>query len=166
MSGFGLRPGFAHVIDLGVEEARARIVGQAGSDGSLCEVLSFPGFICLRIPEDRRRFWSPRLHLSLEAEGEGKTRVSGTYGPNANMWSSFLYGYLLVGSAGLFSGILGWCQAALGMRAWGLWIFYPMLAAVAGMYLLGRIGRKLGERQTMELHRLYEAAAGCGVDLC
>jgi hypothetical protein len=166
MSGFGLRPGFAHVIDLGVEEARARIVGQAGKDGSLCEVLSFPGFICLRIPEERRRFWSPRLHLSLEAEGEGKTRVSGTYGPNASMWSSFLYGYLLVGSAGLFSGILGWCQAALGMRAWGLWIFYPMLAAAAGMYLLGRGGRKLGERQTMELHRLYEAAAGRGVDFC
>lgn len=153
-------------MELGAEDARARIVGVAGQNRTKCEVLDFPGFICLRVPEDKRRFWSPRLHLSLEAEGDGKTLVCGTYGPNANMWSSFLYGYLLVGSAGLFSGILGWCQSSLGMRAWGLWIFYPMLAAAAGMYLLGRIGRKLGGRQTMELHRLYEEAAGCTVDLC
>lgn len=166
MSGFGLRPAFSHLMDLGAEEARARIVGGVVKNPTMCEVLAFPGFICLRVPADRRRFWSPRLHLSLEAEGEGKTRVSGTYGPNANMWSSFLYGYLLVGSAGLFSGILGWCQSALGMRAWGLWIFFPMLAAAAGMYLLGHIGRKLGERQTMELHRIYEEAAGCTVDIC
>jgi hypothetical protein len=164
MSDFGLRPGFSHVLDLGAEEARALIVGRIGNNGSECEVLSFPGFICLRVAQDRRRFWSPRLHLSLEALGEGKTRVSGTYGPNANMWSSFLYGYLLVGSVGLFSGILGWCQYALGLWAWGLWIFHPMLAATAGMFLLGHLGRKLGQRQTLELHRIYEQAACCTVD--
>lgn len=166
MSGFGLRPSLSHVMDLDVEEVRQRIVESIGTDGSRCEVLSFPGFICLRVPEEKRRFWSPRLHLSLEAEGEAKTRVCGTYGPNASMWSSFLYGYLLVGSVGLFSGILGWCQFTLGMRPWGWWIFFPMLAAMGGMYLLGRTGRKLGERQTMELHRIYQAAVGCDIDLC
>jgi hypothetical protein len=165
MSAFGLRPGFIHVMDLGVEEARRSIVGCLGDGREMYEVLSFPGFICLRIPEQRRRFWSPRLHLSLEAEGAGHTRVCGTYGPNASMWSSFLYGYLLVGSVGLFSGILGWCQSSLGMRAWGLWIFFPMLAAAAGMYVLGRVGRQLGGKQTMELHQFFEHAVGRRIDL-
>jgi hypothetical protein len=164
MSGLRLRPGFSHVLDLGVEEARTTITRHAG-DGGECEVLDFPGFVCLRIPERERRFWSPRLHLSLEPEGEGKTRVQGTYGPNANMWSSFLYGYLLVGSAGLFSGILGFCQWSLGMCAWGLWIFATMLAGAIGMYGAACAGRRLAQAQTLLLHRIYEQSVGTAVEL-
>ena len=160
MSSFRLRPRFSHVIDLGIEEARERIVGQVKLNGSRCEVKSFPGFISLRIPEADSHYWSPRLNLSLEADGEGKTVVQGTYGPNANMWSSFLYGYLLVGSVGLFSGILGFCQYWLGMQAWGLWIFGTMLAIAIGMYMLAQFGQKVGAQQTFLLHQIYESAVG------
>lgn len=165
MSSFRLRPGFSHVIDLAPEELRERIASEVERHGSRCEVRSFPGFICLRVPPESRRFWSPRLHLSLEPHANGGTHVSGTYGPNANMWSSFLYGYLLVGSVGLFSGILGWCQWSLGITAWGLWIFWVMLAAAIGMYVLAQLGQKLGARQTFLLHLIYEQAVGMEVEV-
>lgn len=164
MSGFGLRPSFSHLIESGVEESRRQLVAKVEESGAPCEVKSFPGFVCLRVPVEERRFWSPRLNLSLEDEN-GATRVHGAYGPNANMWSSFLYGYLLVGSAGLFSGILGLCQWKLGNTAWGLWIFTAMAAIAAGLYLAGRMGRTLGERQTRELHRIYESAVGRDVEI-
>ncbi len=165
MSSFRPRPRFSHVLELGVEEARTWIVGQVKKNESRCEVKNFPGFICLRVPEQDRHYWSPRLNISLEAEGEGRTLVQGTYGPNANMWSSFLYGYLLVGSLGLFSGILGYCQWSLGMQAWGLWVFGTMLAIAIGMYLLAQFGQKIGAKQTFLLHQIYEAAVEREVDI-
>ncbi len=165
MSSFRLRPGFSDLLEVGVEEARAKIVGQVEKNASRCEVKSFPGFICLRIPEADRHFWTPRLNLSLEALEDGKTLVRGTYGPNANMWSSFLYGYLVVGSVGLFSAILGCCQWFLGMRPWGLWIFVTMLSLAIGMYVLAQLGQKLGARQTFLLHQIYESALGREVEI-
>ncbi len=97
---------------------------------------------------------------NLEKQGEDQTRVEGIYGPNANMWSSFLYAYLIVGSAGLFSGILGACQYVLEMTPWGLWIFGALLAIAAGLYLLAQFGQKVGAQQTFLLHQIYESAVG------
>jgi hypothetical protein len=165
MSSFRLRPCFSHVLNFPVEEARDKIVRQVERDAAGCEVKSFPGFVCLRIPEADRHYWSPRLNLSLDAAGEGKTLVSGTYGPNVNMWASFLYGYLIVGSLGIFSLILGCCQWVLEMWPWGLWVFALMLALAVGMYLSAQFGQKLAAQQTFKLHRIYESAVGQEVEI-
>lgn len=165
MSSFRLRPSFSHVIDLGVDEARQKIVQSASQEAARCEVKDFDGFVCLRVPESERHYWSPRLNLSLDSDGDGRTRVEGIYGPNANMWSSFLYGYLLVGSGGLFSGILGYCQWTLGMQTWGLWVFGVLVAVAIGMYLVAQFGQKIGARQTFQLHQIYEAAVGMTVEV-
>jgi hypothetical protein len=158
-----VRPRFTQTLKGDPEAVRARLAG--AFDPARCECKSFPGYLSLFVPEAERHFGSPRLTLNLETEGETHTRVEGVYGPNANLWSAFLYAWLLVGSAGLFSGILGACQAHLGMRPWGLWIFAVMAAAGLGLYLLAQLGRRLGEAQTLQLHQLYEAAAGKAVAL-
>lgn len=165
MSSFRLRPRFTHLLELGVQETRDRIVQKVKSDGGRCEVKSFPGFVCLRIPEADRHYWSPRLNLSLDENEDGHTVIQGTYGPNANMWSSFLYGYLLVGSVGLFSGMLGACQSCLGMTPWGLWVFGATLAIAIGMYLMAQFGQKLAAQQTFLLHQIYESAVGQHVEI-
>jgi len=146
-----------------VEAACALIVNHAREQADRCEVKSFPGYVSLHVVEQDSQYWSPRLSLSLEPEGTGKTRVDGTYGPSTNVWAAFLYGYLLVGSIGLFSGLLGACQFWLGMQAWGLWIATLMLLIAAGMYLSAQFGQKIGAQQTFTLHQIYEAAVGQAV---
>lgn len=165
MSSFRIRPRFSQVIELAIDEARERIVREVNEGEHHCEVKSFPGFICLRIPEEERHFWSPRLNLSLDPAEDGKTRIEGTYGPNANVWSLFLYGYLLSGSVGLFSGTLGFAQWMIGMRPWGLWIFSVMLAVGIGLYLFAQFGQKMGAQQTFRLHQIFEAAMGRTVEI-
>lgn len=165
MSSFRLRPRFTHRLDLDVEKARETIVARVKESAARCEVKSFPGFVCLRVPEEERHYWSPRLNLSLESEVGGKTRVEGTYGPNATMWASFLYGYLIIGSIGVFSGIFGACQWWIGDSAWGLWIFGAMVAAAAGLYISAQFGQKIGVQQTFQLHQIYQAAVGHEVDI-
>lgn len=146
-----------------VESACALIVNHAREQADRCELKSFPGYVSLHVVEKESQYWSPRLSLSLEPEGKGKTRVDGTYGPSTNVWAAFLYGYLLVGSIGLFSGLLGVCQFWLGMQAWGLWIATLMLLIAAGMYLSAQFGQKIGAQQTFQLHQIYEAAVGQSV---
>lgn len=160
MSSFRVRPRFSQVLDMPLEEARTQIVEGAKEHADRCEVKSFPGYICLRIPEPQRHFWSPRLNLSLDPTDEGKTRIEGTYGPNANVWSIFLYGYLLTGTMGTFSGVFGFAQWMIGAYPWALWIFGTMVAIAAGMYVSAQFGQKLGAQQTFVLHQTYETAMG------
>ncbi|HRH97109.1 MAG TPA: hypothetical protein PLB55_14305 [Prosthecobacter sp.] len=160
-----LRPRFTQVLDMGVDAARELIASGACRHEDRCEVKSFPGYVSLHVLEKDSQYWSPRLNLSLEPEPDGRTRVTGTYGPNANVWSAFLYGYLLVGSAGVFAGLLGLCQWWLGMTAWGLWIFFAMLGIAAGMCVMAQCGQKVGEQQTLVLHQVYEDVVGMRVDI-
>jgi hypothetical protein len=101
------------------------------ADAGRFEVKNFEGFVCLRIAEQRRRFWTPRLTLGLYGEADGSTRIEGVYGPSANVWSIFLYSYLLSGLVAMFSGFFGLAQWLVGEpRAWGLWIFGGALLVV------------------------------------
>ena len=165
MSSFRLRPRFSHVIDADIETARHTIVSSAQQHADRCSVKSFPGYVSLHILEKDTHYWSPRLSLSLEPELEGKTRIDGTYGPHTDVWSAFLYGYMLVGLIGIFSGLLGACQLWLNMPAWGLWIATAMLIIAIGMYLLAQFGQKIGAQQTFLLHQIYEQAVGATIEI-
>ncbi len=165
MSSFGIRPHFSETVDLDPGDIQTKIVREVEQTKACCEIKNFPGYLCLRIPEEERHFWSPQLTLSIDATEEGKTQLSGIYGPNANVWSIFIYGYLLTGSIGLFSGILGGVQWHLDELAWGLWIFPATVAIAVGLYLLAQFGQKLGAAQTFQLHQIYESAMGRRVEI-
>jgi len=160
MSSFRIRPRFTQTVDLDLEESRARIVDGLTAHDKRFEVKCFPGYITLRIPEQDRHFWTPRLTLSLYEAAEGGTRIEGIYGPNANVWSIFLYAYLFIGSAGLFAGIFGFCQWMIGIHAWGLWLLAALIGLAATLYFIAQLGQKLGAWQTFQLHQAYEAAIG------
>ena len=165
MSSFRLRPQFSIHLPGGVDEVRRQLAEDLKKHNARFDVKSFPGYLSLRVPEAEQHYWSPQLQISLDADDGGQTCLSGIYGPNTNMWASFLYGYLIVGSVGLFSGLLGACQLCIGDSPWGLWIFAAMVAAALGLYFSAQMGQKLGARQTFELHQIVEAAVGRTIEI-
>lgn len=165
MSSFALRPHFEQVLDWQVEEAQARLLRGIQVGEYCCEPQSFPGFVCLRIPEHERHFWSPRLNLSFEPVDGQYTQVKGVYGPNANVWSLFLYGYLIIGTLAFFAGSLAIVQLIIGHSPWAFWFLGAMLLAAAGLYVLAQFGQKLGATQQFRLHQIYEGAVGGLVDI-
>jgi hypothetical protein len=165
MSSFFVRPRFSQIIPMDEPTIQAQLIRKIRESGTDFEVKLFPEFICVRIPENERKFWSPRLTLSLEANPNGGTLVHGIYGPNAEFWSFYLYTGLIITSIALFSGILGVCQHSLGMNAWGLWVFSGSLGIALGLYLMAKVGQKLAAHQTFRLHQAYEAALGTSVDV-
>lgn len=165
MSSFHVRPRFDQTLGIDAEAIRERLIGHVRDCGVAFEVKVFPDFICVRMPVADRKFWSPRLNLSLEPGADGRTVVHGIYGPNASFWSFYLYAGLITASLALFSGILGFCQKTLGMTPWGLWVFGVALAAGGGLYLMAQTGQKLAAQQTFRLHQAYEAALGTSVEV-
>ncbi|MBB5351918.1 hypothetical protein HNR46_002157 [Haloferula luteola] len=158
MSQFGFRPHFTLERPGSPAEEQRRLAASLQRLGETFKIKSFPGFLCLRVPPAERHFWSPRLHVSFEPTEQGHTQLDGVYGPNANLWSLFLYGYLLASSAGLFGGALGWAQHALAKPAWGFAILAGALALALGLYLVAQFGQKIAAQQTFRLHQLIEAA--------
>lgn len=166
MSSFRIRPVFTQTIPLGMTEVQDRITQAVERDGDgRFEVKRFPCFLCLRIREADRHFWSPRLNMSLESTPEGHTRINGIYGPNASVWGLFLYGYMAIGMSGLFSAALGFAQCAMGKHPWGLWLLGLMIALAITLYLIAQFGQKLGAQQMFMLHQAYEAAVGTMVEV-
>ncbi len=165
MSSFHLRPSFSLVLDSPAEAAREGIVAQLKNDKAPCDVKTFPGLVSLYIPDAETHFWSPRLSVSIDPRDEGGSLLQGTYGPDTNVWAIFVYGYLLTGSAGLFSGILGFCQWKLGYHPWALWIFAVAVVGAVGLYVFAQFGQKLGARQTILLHQMFEKAVGRTVEI-
>ena len=166
MSSFRIRPVFSQTIPLARAEVQQRIAHAVDRDGGgRFEVKNFPNFICLRIREEDRHFWSPRLNLSIEEEVGGHTRIEGTYGPNASVWGLFLYSYLTVGMLGTFAGALGLAQHTMGRHPWGYWLLAALVLLAGGLYLTAQLGQKLGARQMFMLHQAYESAIGTMVDV-
>lgn len=160
MSSFRIRPRFTHTVPLSPEETRRHLLAGLARQASNFEVKDFPGYICLHFPPAERHFWTPRLALDLALMPEGTTRIEGTYGPDAELWSLFLYGYLIVGVLGSFAGILSGAQLMIEAEPWGLWVLAGLALFAALLYLSAQLGQKLGAWQTFQLHQAYQAAIG------
>lgn len=160
MSSFHVRPRFEQTVDLSPDSVREKTVERISTCETRCTVKTFPGFVRLRIPQEERHFWSPRLTLSLYETEDGKTRICGMYGPNGNVWGLFLYAYLFVGFLGLVAAIVGISQWAVGKPPVFLWGLVVALAGVVALYLTAQFGQKLGANQTFRLHQAYERAMG------
>jgi hypothetical protein len=160
MSSFRLRPSFSHTLDSNLEQTRARLLASLALASPALEVKDFPGFIGLHIAAAERRYWSPRLFLSLTATSDGATRIDGTYGPEMEIWAVFLYGYLITGLLGTFAGILGAAQMLTEADPWGFWVVGAMALIAAVLYLSAQLGQKFGAWQTFQLHQAYQSAVG------
>ncbi len=159
LSSFRVRPRFEQTFAASPASVHAAFVRGLAAHAPALEVRPTNGFIGIHIPDTERHRWSPRLFLSLEAVPGAGTRVVGIYGPEIEIWSVFLYGYLGSGMIGTFAGIVGFTQWRLGQSAWGLWVCAAMAMLALLLYLFAQLGQKFGAYQTFQLHQTYTAVA-------
>lgn len=165
MSSFHIRPRFEHTVASAPAATRARLLASLQKREGIFEVRAFPEFIGIHIADRRRKYWSPRLFLSLDPTQEGGTRISGTYGPEIEIWGVFLYGYLITGLLGTFSAILGFAQRVIASYPWAFYVTGAMAVVACLLYLGAQLGQKLGAWQTFELHQAYQEAIGQSAEI-
>lgn len=165
MSSFRIRPRFTQTVEFSLAETRERLLCAFAGHSPAYDIKVFPEFIGIHIADQDRRYWSPRLFLSLKSTTENTTLVEGIYGPECEIWSIFVYGYFVTGMLGTFSGILGFAQRHIDSYPWGLWVCGTMIVLAALLYLFAQLGQKLGAWQTFQLHQAYQTAVGLRAEI-
>ncbi len=163
MTSFRVRPRFRQETSLEVEAVKERIQSRLHQPDCPCQGYIVPGFhthITLKIPKQEQHYWSPQLHLTLEAKAEGGTLIRGLYGPNPSVWGMFAFGYGVLIALFTFTAIIGFSLWSLKMDTTILWFLPIIVVLLAGLYMVAQFGQKLGAEQTFALHHFYEETLG------
>jgi hypothetical protein len=155
MTSFRIRPRFSVQTNMAPDAVKLRFSEALTRPDASFEGAFFPQHIILRLPEDARHLWSPRLEIALEPHDEG-TLIRGLYGPSPQVWTFFTISYGAIGVLALFVTIIGTSQLMLDLPGHTLWAL-PLLGGIAlFLYMLSQTGQKLGAEQTFALHHFFE----------
>lgn len=121
-----------------------------------------PAHCLLRVPAERRYFWSPELDLTFEPLEEAGAprpgvRVRCLFAPSPPVWTGFVFVYAVLGLVGLAGGVLGLAQLASGATPWGLAVPPAALALFGFVYGATFIGQGLAATQMYEMRSYLDA---------
>lgn len=110
--------------------------------------------VFIKFPKKEQHFWSPQLHLEINADTDNTAIVHGLFGPNPTVWTLFMFLHFIV--AGLFFGFVIWAYTTKTLgNSYTLQLCLTILMIVIWfvLYFAGRIGRAKG---MPEMHQLND----------
>ena len=147
-----LRPRFKFDIERD-NEVLLKLFEDSKSSQSDFKVSRVDDHVFIKFPKEKQHFWSPQLHLEINAKENGNSTIHGLFGPNPTVCTMFMFFHFI--AAGLFFGFGIWAytNATLGNSyaiQLSLTLFMVVLWFV--LYFAGRIGRKKGKPEMYQLH--------------
>ena len=151
-----LRPTFTVPVDRPREEAiealRARIAEEPELEGRW---RGKGRWVEIYLPEEERKIWSPYLSIRMDEKRQG-CAVFGRFAPHPEVWTFFMFLYVLVAFIFLFGATFGYVQWASNEPAWGLWAVWiggPILILI---HVASFVGSRLGQEQMARLKREWD----------
>lgn len=99
-----------------------------------------------------RHLWSPWLHVEVEQRDSGSL-VRAKYSPHPNLWTSFAFGYLTLGTLVFFAGFFALAQTLIGQGTWAWWVTIASLVGMFVMWVTAKVGQQLAHDQMIELRQ-------------
>lgn len=130
----------------------------AGTANLNYKIVRVDDHVFIRLPQHRQQFWSPQLHLEINANERQTATLRGLFGPNPTVWTMFMFLHFVVAGLFIAFGIWAYSNWALSKTyhlALGL-----MLAMVGVWFLLyfaGRFGRRKGKSEMLALYGFMES---------
>jgi len=157
MSGLELRPRFKIESDLSADKVIQILCNNIRDKEAPCDGSVLTNHAVLRVPQDQVHFWSPQLNLDVSEQEKGSL-IRGLFGPSPGVWTMFMFFYMGVGVIGLFGLFYGLSQWTLNQEPTALWSVPIILLIELTIYMIGRAGKKLGNKQMHQLHAILERA--------
>lgn len=100
----------------------------------------------LFVPQAERRFFSPWLSVTAEADGDG-ARVRGRFGPHPSLWTGYMVGFFALGTTAVLAATWAYAQWALAHPPRALWCVAVSAVLAGALYVASLVGQRLGEHQ-------------------
>lgn len=160
MADIELRPRFSHSTPCDVETLVKVLHEQARHASPPLEGIFTPEHCVLRLPEERRSFWSPELDLTFEPLSDEPlhgVRLRGLFAPRPSVWTGFAFVYAVLAAVALASGLYGLAQMGLGQATSGFSVAMAAALALGGLYAASLVGQGLAAGEMYELRAHLDA---------
>lgn len=156
MSELKFRPRFKIETALTPEEAESRIKLRFNSPHNF-ESSFVKGHYILRIPANRRRYWSPQMDISVYYDDYSETtQVRCLMAPAPAVWTMFMFFYGFAGFGVLFGLIIGSSQYTLQKHPWGFWMAAICFVVMAVLFVIAQFGKRISRPEMQEFRNFID----------
>ena len=110
-------------------------------------------YLILKIPQDKREYWSPELQVQpfQDYEDKSKTLIRCVVGPSQSVWMMFTFIYAAIVLLTLFGGMFGLVQYQLNKQSVFLWMWPIGIVAFLSIFAVAKFGQMKARNQTLRL---------------
>jgi hypothetical protein len=108
--------------------------------------------IYLNIKGARKSYYSPDLHLELEAKNENETRIRDLFGPDPTLWTLFMFLHFVI--AGIFLIFCGFAYSNSVLNQSFTFDLGELSAMVICWFLLYFIAKQIRNKGNDQMHEL------------
>ena len=108
--------------------------------------------VFIKFPKKEQQFWTPQLHLEIDAIDNNSSLLHGLFGPNPTVWTLFMFMHFIVVCLFIGFGIWGYTNWKLN-NDYILQISIMILMVIIwlALYFAGSIGKASNK---VEMHKL------------
>ncbi len=109
--------------------------------------------VFIKLPKAQQQFWSPQLHLEINALENNKSQLYGLFGPNPTVWTLFMFLHFLV--AGLFIAFCIWAYSNYALKVdyqLQVWGIVGMIILWFLLYFSGRLSKTSNQKEMTTLY--------------
>ena len=112
--------------------------------------------IWLYIKGLKKSYYSPHLHLELEAKNENETHIRGLFGPDPTLWTLFMFLHFIIAGIFLIFGGIAYSDFILKKSITSdLLVLLLMIISWILLYFIAKQIRSNGNNQTQELEKVF-----------
>lgn len=119
-----------------------------------CHLKIKQNHIWMNMPDAKRKYWSPHLHLELESKDNNETHIRGLFGPEPNLWTFFMFLHFMVAGIFIIFSVIAYSDYFLNKP--NTMDLIVMLLMVIVWFLLYFIARQIRFRGYEQMNELEE----------
>jgi hypothetical protein len=151
-----LRLRFYKDLDENIENVREKFENFKKNCTQDCHLKMKHNHIWMNMPDAKRKYWSPHLHLELESKYENETHIRGLFGPEPNLWTLFMFLHFVVAGIFIIFSVIAYSNYFLKQPySMNLIVMLLMIIVWFLLYFIARQIRYKGYEQMNELEEKF-----------
>ena len=148
-----LQPRFKIEVGQNVEQVLNKLKRSLESESCKFKSKIVLHHVIIDVPFSEEHYWSPQMHIEIEKDENGKTKVKGVLGPKPKVWTFFIFLHFAVAITFFVFFVMFYTKWSLHQDYKFSMIMCIIMPIVwLGLYFIGQFGKKLGYEQMVELH--------------